>query len=604
MSTSNFTEFNLQRNAYAAFDATSMKQLITNRLRESNLFPDISFESSNISGLVDVLSYSYHVLLFYLNQTASDSMFSQSELLENMNKIVSLISYKPNGPSTAAMNFSVTSTDQLAIKNYNIKRYSYISIRGIPYSFNRDIQFNKTISGVQKIESIGTNNLLYQGIFREYPTYFAIGEEFEIVTINVKFDSTTFLNKFVDYNNIFVYVRNANTQLWDEWSEIGNLYLADNSAKVFEKRYNANNNIEIKFGNNINGKSLNENDEVQVFYLESDGSLGVIGAGMLSEAKLYNYSSTKLSDILTNLGDINGYMTAQELFQLNLSNEYDSIPNRDAETVDEIRKTSPLLYSSQNRAVTVNDYEAFVTKTFSNIIQSVKVVSNKDYTKEYLNYFYDLGLERPNLDQRLLFNQISFNDSCDFNNIYIFTVPRYGAISSETTPNQLYFSQKQAIVDKLEPIKMITNNIVICDPTYMAFSIGLLDFDETLTPDIRKSTIIRVTRKTDVVISKEQIKSNIFDIIKTFFSQENNELGATLDFNKLSFDLLNVDGVKKIETVRSDTGYTVNKLNFIYWNPYYEEVDINSISQNLTLNFFKFPYYYELTNLINSIEVL
>ena len=604
MSTSNFTEFNLQRNAYAAFDATSMKQLITNRLRESNLFPDISFESSNISGLVDVLSYSYHVLLFYLNQTASDSMFSQSELLENMNKIVSLISYKPNGPSTAAMNFSVTSTDQLAIKNYNIKRYSYISIRGIPYSFNRDIQFNKTISGVQKIESIGTNNLLYQGVFREYPTYFAIGEEFEIVTINVKFDSTTFLNKFVDYNNIFVYVRNANTQLWDEWSEIGNLYLADNSAKVFEKRYNANNNIEIKFGNNINGKSLNENDEVQVFYLESDGSLGVIGAGMLSEAKLYNYSSTKLSDILTNLGDINGYMTAQELFQLNLSNEYDSIPNRDAETVDEIRKTSPLLYSSQNRAVTVNDYEAFVTKTFSNIIQSVKVVSNKDYTKEYLNYFYDLGLERPNLDQRLLFNQISFNDSCDFNNIYIFTVPRYGAISNETTPNQLYFSQKQAIVDKLEPIKMITNNIVICDPTYMAFSIGLLDFGETLTPDIRKSTIIRVTRKTDVVISKEQIKSNIFDIIKTFFSQENNELGATLDFNKLSFDLLNVDGVKKIETVRSDTGYTVNKLNFIYWNPYYEEVDINSISQNLTLNFFKFPYYYELTNLINSIEVL
>ena len=604
MSTSNFTEFNLQRNAYAAFDATSMKQLITNRLRESNLFPDISFESSNISGLVDVLSYSYHVLLFYLNQTASDSMFSQSELLENMNRIVSLISYKPNGPSTAAMNFSVTSTDQLAIKNYNIKRYSYISIRGIPYSFNRDIQFNKTISGVQKIESIGANNLLYQGVFREYPTYFAIGEEFEIVTINVKFDSTTFLNKFVDYNNIFVYVRNANTQLWDEWSEIGNLYLADNSAKVFEKRYNANNNIEIKFGNNINGKSLNENDEVQVFYLESDGSLGVIGAGMLSEAKLYNYSSTKLSDILTNLGDINGYMTAQELFQLNLSNEYDSIPNRDAETVDEIRKTSPLLYSSQNRAVTVNDYEAFVTKTFSNIIQSVKVVSNKDYTKEYLNYFYDLGLERPNLDQRLLFNQISFNDSCDFNNIYIFTVPRYGAISNETTPNQLYFSQKQAIVDKLEPIKMITNNIVICDPTYMAFSIGLLDFGETLTPDIRKSTIIRVTRKTDVVISKEQIKSNIFDIIKTFFSQENNELGATLDFNKLSFDLLNVDGVKKIETVRSDTGYTVNKLNFIYWNPYYEEVDINSISQNLTLNFFKFPYYYELTNLINSIEVL
>jgi hypothetical protein len=604
MSTSNFTEFNLQRNAYAAFDATSMKQLITNRLRDSNLFPDISFESSNISGLVDVLAYSYHVLLFYLNQTASDSMFSQSELLENMNRIVSLISYKPNGPSTAAMNFSVAATDQLAVSNYNIKRYSYITVRGITYSFNKDVSFNKTITGVQKIESIGTNNLLYQGTFREYPTYFAIGEEFETVTINVKFDSTTFLNKFVDYNNIFVYVRDVNTQLWSEWTEVGNLYLADNASKVFEKRYNANNNIEIKFGNNINGKALQENDEVQIFYLESDGSLGILGVGMLNEAKMYNYNSTRLSNILQDVGNANGYMTAQQLFQLNLTNEYDSIPYRVAETVDEIRNTSPLIYSSQNRAVTVNDYESFITKTFSNIIQSVKVVSNKQYTNEYLSYFYDLGLERPNLDQRLLFNQVSFNDACDFNNVYVFAVPRYGAISNETTPNQLFFSQKQAIIDKLSPIKMLTNNIVVCDPTYIAFSIGLLDIGETLTPDIKNSTVLRVTRKTDIVISKEQIKSNIYDIIKNFFSQENNELGATLDFSKLSFDLLNVDGVSKIQTVRSDTGYTVNKLSFIYWNPYYEDVDINTISQNLTLSYFKFPYYYELTNLINSIEVL
>ncbi len=604
MSTSNFTEFNLQRNAYAAFDATSMKQLITNRLRDSNLFPDISFESSNISGLVDVLAYSYHVLLFYLNQTASDSLFSQAELLENMNKIVSLIAYKPNGPSTASLNFYATATNQLGIGNFTIKRYSFINVRGISYSFNRDVPFNKTITGSQRINSIGLDNLLHQGVFREYPTYFAIGEEFETVTVNVKFDSTTFLNKFVDYNNIFVYVKDANTQLWSEWYEIGNLYLADNSSRAFEKRLNSNNNIEIKFGNNINGRSLKENDEVQIIYLESDGALGSIGSGLLSEAKLYNYNSTKMTEILSNVGNPSGYLNAEQLFQVNLYNEYDSIPYKESESVEEIRKLSPLIYSSQNRAVTVNDYESFVYKHFSNIIQNVKVVSNKLYTKDYLSYFYNLGLERPNLDQRLLFNQISFNDACDFNNVYIFTVPRYGAISNETTPNQLFFSQKQSVIDKLESIKVLTNNIVVSDPIYIAFSIGLADFNETLNVDIRRDTKLRITRKTDIVISKEQIKSNIFDIVKNFFSQEKNELGGTLDFNKLSFDILNVDGVKKIETYRTDTGYSVNKLNFIYWNPHYSDIDINTISQNLTLNFFQFPFYYEITNLINNIEVI
>ena len=67
MSTSSYTEFNLPRNAYAAFDALSIKQLIINRIKQSGLFDDIDYEGSNINGLVDVIAYTYHVLLFYLN---------------------------------------------------------------------------------------------------------------------------------------------------------------------------------------------------------------------------------------------------------------------------------------------------------------------------------------------------------------------------------------------------------------------------------------------------------------------------------------------------------------------------------------------------------
>ena len=604
MSTSNYTEFNLQRNAYAAFDATSMKQLITNRLRDSKLFPDISFESSNISGLVDVLSYSYHVLLFYLNQTSSESLFSQTELLENMNRIVSLIAYKPNGPTTAALKFEVVASRQLPINSYVLKRYSNVVVNGISYSINKDIIFNKTIESEQSIDTIGTSNLLHQGFFREYPKYFALGEEFELININVNFNATTFLNKFIDYNNIYVYVKDVDTQLWSEWTEVSNLYLANNSSKVFEKRYNSNENIEIKFGNNVNGKALSENDEVQIYYLESDGALGSLSNNILKNAKFLNFKTTVFDEIISNVSPETIYLTADQLLQLNLDNEYSSIPYKEAETVDEIRNNSPLSYASQNRAVTVADYESFLIKTFSSIIQSVKVVSNKEYVNEYLSYFYDLGLERPNLDERLLFNQVSFNDACDFNNVYVFAIPRYGAISDETTPNQLFFAQKQAIVEKLEPRKMITSNIVVSDPTYIAFSLGLLDFGENLDKDVRLSTVLRITRKSDLVISRDQIKYNVFNIIKNFFDQANNNLGQTLDISKLSFDILNIDGVKKIETVRTDTGYTVNKLNFIYWNPYYENVDIGIISQNISMKYFQFPFYYEITNLINSIEVL
>jgi hypothetical protein len=144
MSTETFTEFNLPRNAYAAFDAISMKQLMVNRIKNSGIFPDIDYEGSNINGLLDPIAYSYHVLLFYLNQTASDSTFTQAELFENMNKIVSLIGYKTTGNHTATLNVSVSADKELTGgKSYTIKRFSNMSIKNIPYSFNTDITFQK-----------------------------------------------------------------------------------------------------------------------------------------------------------------------------------------------------------------------------------------------------------------------------------------------------------------------------------------------------------------------------------------------------------------------------------------------------------------------------
>lgn len=604
MSASNFTEFNLQRNAYAAFDAVSMKQLITNRLKNSNLFSDISFEGSNISGVVDIVAYSYHVLLYYLNQTASETLFSQTELLENMNKLVSLIAYKPNGKLTAGLNVSVNASSELPIGSYMLKRFSYLTISGTSYSFNKDIPVNKTISAEQFISSIGDNNLLYQGLFKEYPQYTALGEDFEVITVNLNFDNTSTPNKFVDYNNIFVYVKDVNTQKWSEWTESNNLYLVNGYSKSYEKRFNANNNIELKFGNDINGKSLNLGDVIQIFYLESDGELGIVGANTANSAKMFNYSSSVIDEILMDVGSSNGYMSPSQVLQLKFTNSYESIPNSDAESVDEIRKNSPLLFSAQNRVVSVFDYESSISKYFSNIIQNVKVVSNKDYIDEYIKYYYDLGLERPNLDDKFLFNQISFNDACDFNNVYAFCVPKYGAITDETTPNQLYYSQKQSIVNKLQPLKMITNNIVISDPIYMAFNLGLNQLNEDITTDIASNTYLRIIRESDLIISKEKIKTDVFQVIKDFFSQSNNDLGGTIDLNKLNLDLLNIDGVKKIQTYRKDISYSVDKLSFLYWNPLHSDVDISITNQNIVLKYFQFPFYYKISDLINYIEVV
>jgi len=609
MSTETFTEFDLPRNAYAAFDAISIKQLMVNRIKNSGLFPDIDYEGSNINGLLDPIAYSYHVLLFYLNQTASDSTFTQAELFENMNKIVSLIGYKATGNHTATLNVSVSADKTLTGgKSYTINRFSNISIKNIPYSFNTDITFQKELfNTLESLPTIGDNNLLYQGIFKEYPLYTAIGENFEQFTLNIDYPLDNQSTKMVDHNNIYIFVKDIDTNKWLEWKEISSLYLAESFSAVFERRLNEFGHYEIKFGNNINGKRLNAGDSIQIYYLESDGSKGVISNNDSKQGKLILYSTAQYNEILNHIKDVNtNYISAEDVSLLKFDNSYSSVNPTYTETVDQIRTNAPLIFSSQNRLVTITDYEAFVTKNFSNILQSVKAVSNKDYTSQYLSYFYDLGLERPNLDNRLLFNQVSFNDACDFNNVYLFCVPKLGVIQNETTPIELFFSQKQAIIDKLNQFKMVNQNIVICDPVYTAFDFGLPLIGEILNSSIKDSTILRITRNENQIISKDQIKGLAFNIIKNFFSQTNNNLNQLLDLTSLSYSLININGVKSIETVRKtgSTEYKTSKLSLVYWNPFYNNININYTAQNMNLRVFEFPFFYQISNLINKIEVI
>jgi hypothetical protein len=261
---------------------------------------------------------------------------------------------------------------------------------------------------------------------------------------------------------------------------------------------------------------------------------------------------------------------------------------------------------SQNRCVTVGDFELFISNKFSNIIHDTKVANNQNYTKYYLKYFYDIGLEKPNQDERVLLNQVLFSDSCDFNNIYCFVVPKYGAILNEEIPLTLPISQKQAIVESFANTKLINQNIVVCDPIYNAFDIGLPYTDETNTDLVRSQTKIRVYRDIGYNTSKELIKSSVFNLINEFFDISKNELGGTLNFNQLSRDILNIPGIQKVETFRDDAGntFSANRINFITWNPLYPDTTLESTSQNYTLQYFQFPFFYQISNLLNKIEVI
>ena len=230
----NFTQFDLPTDAYTGFDAQSLRDLIISRINNDTTinFTDQNFEGSNISALIDIISYSYHTLLFYLNQTSSESNFNDAELYENVNRIVKLIDYKPVGKQSSVLPINIKGTSDLSAGYYTVPKFTFASAGGKTFTFAQDLTFEKLTSETETITATG-NQLLYEGTVEEYPLINPIGEKFETINLIPGGDV------IIDHFNISVYIKEVNEQnKWYEWKRVPSIYLANANERVFEIRYN------------------------------------------------------------------------------------------------------------------------------------------------------------------------------------------------------------------------------------------------------------------------------------------------------------------------------------------------------------------------------
>ena len=140
-------------NSYISFDGTSIRDLIVQRLNEGQIFTDQNYQGSNLSALIDVISYTFSTLLYYLNKTSSESLFSEAQIYENMNRIVKLLNYNPVGKVTQTVGYNINSTTSLPAGNYIIPRYTYLNVGGTNFSVNNDIYFTNTADGLIHLQN-------------------------------------------------------------------------------------------------------------------------------------------------------------------------------------------------------------------------------------------------------------------------------------------------------------------------------------------------------------------------------------------------------------------------------------------------------------------
>jgi hypothetical protein len=610
----------IPQNGYAAFDAISLRNLIVERLNKQGTFTDQNYIGSNLASIIDIISYSFHTLMFYLNKTSTESMFTEAQLYENINRIVKLLDYKPVGYQSSTLPFGLTILQNALADNfYLIPRYSYIRVGGVTFSFNEDVTFslNNQITqspGLINLADISYNKLLYQGVFRSTPIYDAVGDDNEVVVLNMP-------NASIDHFNIHVYVWEYETERWYQYKEVQSLIDGSPFDRVFEKRLNSNQIYEMTFGDNINGRKLVKGDQVLIYFLQSSKDDGVIGSGTLDNAERSSsglgknvFSDSVFLEVFSDTRqDISSVPLVTETFKnLRFSNAVGSTLPKEIETVESIRKNAPLNFKGQYRLVTLDDYEGFIKTNFSHFVSDVKVFDNWTYTGKYLKYFNDLKINATTF-QQIALNQTLYADACNFNNVYVCAVPR---ISPNSTLKYLMPSQKELITSQLKPLKTLTTETTFLDPIYKNVSFGFdINSDPAFTLDASELFKLQITKDPNNNRTNQSIIADVASVLQNYFNVPDQTLGNPFDYAGLLREILSVNGVQKIKTIidqLDDDLFAVDSpqitefegLSFIVWNPVYPELDQKFVSGNFNVNPFDFILFPNLATISNKIVVV
>jgi hypothetical protein len=172
-------------------------------------------------------------------------------------------------------------------------------------------------------------------------------------------------NAGVDTDLISVIVKNSqDSTISVKYSLQDSLFEIKNDSKVYFIQEIEDERYELLFGDDIFGKKLEEGNYIEVSYITSNGD---------SANGIDRFS---FSGRLVYTRDGQEYLVTSGISLI--TTEISSSGGEKIEGVESIKKYAPRIYSSQNRAVTVNDYETLIPAKIYPETESISVFGGED----------------------------------------------------------------------------------------------------------------------------------------------------------------------------------------------------------------------------------
>jgi hypothetical protein len=324
----------------SSLDFDTIKNTFKSYLKTQDRFKDYDFDGSNMSVLLDILSYNTFHNAFYLNMVGSEMFLDSAQLRDSVVSHAKELNYTPRSFKSAQANVNVSIISNVLNKRSIVipKGYTFTSRFG-PRNFTFSTAENIIISDYtlsanrNQLIFTGTNIPIYEGYY--------VADNYTYSTNNPQ--RFVISNKNVDVSSITVTVMEDVGATTLVYNRAQSLFDINSSSKVFFVQGAENDSYEIVFGDGVNGRMPKNNSVVTIEYRVSNGELP-------------NGSNLFTPDV-----------TIDEETDITVTTNQSATGGAISESLESIKYNAPRHFNTQERAITTEDYETLLKLNFPEV---------------------------------------------------------------------------------------------------------------------------------------------------------------------------------------------------------------------------------------------
>ena len=336
-------------------DFQGIKENLKTFLSQQDEFRDYDFQGSGMNILLDVLAYNTHYLGYNANMLANEMYLDSASQRSSVVSLAKQVGYTPRSATSSKATIDVTVNNASGSSITMSRGTKFTStVDGTAYNFvnNADVSISP-VDGVYKFSNLE----VFEGTFLNFKyTVNTADTEQRFVVPNDDVDTTTLTVKIQES------ATDTTTNTYTLASGITGL---DSTSKVYFLQEVENGRFEVYFGDGVLGKAVADGNIIILDYITC------------------NRDAPNGASTFTLSGNVGGFTN------VTISTIGNAAGGDSPETIKSIKYNAPRDYTSQDRAVTADDYKVLVKSLYANA-QSVQVYGGEDaavpdYGKVYIS---------------------------------------------------------------------------------------------------------------------------------------------------------------------------------------------------------------------------